>query len=194
MSKYYVVWHGRKNGIFNNWSECFQQIQKFPKARYKSFKNMKEAEEAYNNFKTERYTLPEFPKNPCLVVDGACNVKTGLSEYQGYLLNPKTILFKAGPFAQASNNLVEFLAIVHALAYCKKNNFDYIIYSDSLTAITWVKKKAIKTTIHKNGENIEIFKLIERAIHWLNNNEYDNELLKWETDLWGENPADFGRK
>ncbi|MBL8103913.1 MAG: hypothetical protein JNM02_15390, partial [Anaerolineales bacterium] len=44
------------------------------------------------------------------------------------------------------------------------------------------------------GRNEELFELIDRAEEWLKNNIYANKLLKWETQIWGENPADFGRK
>jgi hypothetical protein len=36
--------------------------------------------------------------------------------------------------------------------------------------------------------------MIERAEKWLKENRYSNKIVKWETELWGEVPADFGRK
>ena len=56
------------------------------------------------------------------------------------------------------------------------------------------KKKKCKTTLKKNSENKEVFELISRAIKWLNENKYNVNFLKWDTKLWGEIPADFGRK
>jgi ribonuclease HI len=96
--------------------------------------------------------------------------------------------------AYGTNNLGEFLAIVHGLAYLKNQNKDIPIYSDSQTAILWVKNKKIKTKLNRSEDNIEIFALVDRALNWLENNEYSNPVLKWDTRYWGEIPADFGRK
>jgi ribonuclease HI len=88
----------------------------------------------------------------------------------------------------------EFLAIVHALAHCKKHNITLPIYSDSRTAIAWVRNRLAKTTLERTAKNARVFELIQRAEDWLCTNTYVNHILKWETELWGENPADFGRK
>ncbi|MFT5445653.1 MAG: ribonuclease HI [Gammaproteobacteria bacterium] len=45
--KYYVVWQGRKTGVFADWVSCKQQVDKFPGARFKSFSSRAEAEVAY---------------------------------------------------------------------------------------------------------------------------------------------------
>ena len=127
-------------------------------------------------------------------MDGAGNTVTGVVEFQGVLTKTKKVLFKQGPFKDGTNNIVEFLAIVEALIFCKMRGLSIPIYSDSRTAMLWVKEKQIKTTCKKSQQNIELFKLIERAIEWLHENEYKNKILKWETEAWGENPADFGRK
>ena len=103
-------------------------------------------------------------------------------------------LFHQGPFENGSNNIGEFLAIVHALALFKKRGIDAPIYSDSETALSWVKKKRCKTKLIKDESNTIIFDLIARADNWLVENPYDNTLLKWDTNAWGEIPADFGRK
>jgi len=99
-----------------------------------------------------------------------------------------------GPFPLGTVNIGEFLAIVHALAYLKKNNNSLPVYSDSRTAIKWVKDKAVKTKLPRNTKSEALFELLDRAIAWLKNNEYPNIVMKWETEFWGEIPADFGRK
>ena len=86
------------------------------------------------------------------------------------------------------------MAIVHALAHLKKHNSALPIYSDSRTAISWVKNKKANTKLEEGAGNAEVFDLLERAVKWLQENNYPNKVLKWETDYWGENPADFGRK
>lgn len=103
-------------------------------------------------------------------------------------------LFRVGPFPQGTVNIGEFLAIVHALAYLKQRNSDWPVYSDSRTAIAWLKKRAVNTKLEPSAKNRELFKLLERALSWLENNNWKNPVLKWETEYWGEIPADFGRK
>lgn len=206
--KFYVVWKGHKTGVFDSWEECKQQTHGFPNAVFKSFQTRELAEKAFNSdskefvgidifestLSKEELTLIGDPIEESISVDGACNVVTGIVEYQGVDTKTKRVLFKKGPFEGGTNNIGEFLAIVHALAYCKKENINIPIYSDSKNAMSWVKDKKVRTSQEKNDKNTELFDLIDRAIKWLENNEYSNKILKWETKAWGENPADFGRK
>lgn len=105
-----------------------------------------------------------------------------------------TELFHIGPLEDGTNNIGEFLAIVHALALLSKNGKSEPIYSDSLNAIKWVENKKCNTKLNKSNKNINIFDLINRAEKWLELNSYSNKIIKWETKKWGEIPADFGRK
>ena len=130
----------------------------------------------------------------CVAVDAACSGNPGPMEYRGvYLLNGQQI-FHFGP-VYGTNNIGEFLAIVHALALMKQKGITMTIYSDSRNALNWVKQKKCKTKLERTPKTEELFQMIERAENWLKNNSYDHiPLLKWETDQWGEVPADFGRK
>lgn len=201
-AKYYVVWKGRETGIFDNWNTCKQQVEGFEGAQYKSFKTMSEAESALKNgfFKSvkpqKKASVIKMPKPdfPAWAVDAAWNTKTGDMEYQGVDLQSGQKLFTKGPFPDGTNNIGEFLAIVHALALLQKHKSDIPIFSDSKTAISWVKKKKANTKLEETARNAELFNLIDRAEFWLKENPYSNRILKWETEWWGENPADFGRK
>src|SRR5690606_9705143 len=102
-------------------------------------------------------------------------------------------LFHYGPII-GTNNIGEFLAIIHGLAYLKERNLQIPIYSDSQTAIKWVKMKKANTTLALTDDTKKVWELIKRGESWLENNSYTNEILKWETEWWGENKADFGRK
>lgn len=117
-----------------------------------------------------------------------------MMEYRGLFVADGVEIFHVGPMAEGTNNIGEFLAIVHALALLKKKNSTIPIYSDSVNAMKWVTNKKCKTKLAQTDVNKPIFTLIERAENWLQNNSYSNPVLKWETKLWGENPADFGRK
>lgn len=129
-----------------------------------------------------------------LAVDAACSGNPGPMEYRGVHLPSGKQIFHFGP-VQGTNNIGEFLAIVHALALLKqKNQPNMPIYSDSRTAQIWVQKKKCKTTLERTPKTEKLFEIIARAERWLQTNSYSNPILKWDTDNWGEIPADFGRK
>jgi ribonuclease HI len=127
-------------------------------------------------------------------VDASAIQNPGPTEYRCVNTQTKEEIFRIR-LSEATNNIGEFLAIVHALAHFKRSGKDAkIIYSDSLNAISWVQQKKCKTKYQRNENNTKVFEMIERAIIWLNTNSYETKILKWNTALWGEIPADFGRK
>ncbi len=208
--KFYVVWEGRRPGVYATWDECKKNIDGFPNAKYKSFPTKKEAEAALEQHparhlyrKAATTNEPAHvkgarigqPKPDSWCVDAACSGNPGLMEYRGVDFNTRTELFHMGPYPDGTNNIGEFLALVHALAMlAKENKGSTIIYSDSKIAIGWVKKKKCGTKLERTGRNDVLFEYIRRAESWLENNRYANPILKWETEVWGEIPADFGRK
>lgn len=205
--KFYVVWEGHETGIFDNWSECQANIKGYPGAKYKSFNTLAEAKDAYNeNYykhiqrnKTSKPSQPQSSRSDILKntwsVDAACSGNPGKMEYRGVLTDTGQEIFRQGPFEEGTNNIGEFLAIVHALALLKmKNDPSKVIYTDSKTAISWVKNKNVKTLLQKNEKNAILFELIDRALNWLKQNKFENQIIKWDTKSWGEIPADFGRK
>ena len=127
-------------------------------------------------------------------VDASCIENPGKMEYRGVDTKTGKVIFER-KYEEATNNIGEFLAIVYALALYKRDGKELtIIYSDSLNAISWVKQKKCKTKLVKNEKNAVVFDHIQKAVSWLNNNEYDTKILKWNTAAWGEIPADYGRK
>jgi ribonuclease HI len=207
-AKFYVVWQGRETGVFTDWKECEAQIKGFQDAHYKSFDTLQEAEAAiqrnYWEFVTKKEksegvskNIPAMIGNPIkesIAVDAAWNTASGDMEYQGVYLQTGERIFLQGPFKDATNNIGEFLAIVHGLAYLQKHESNLPIYSDSRTAISWIKKKHANTKLALTPRNKPVFELLQRAERWLADNKFSNKILKWETQYWGENPADFGRK
>ncbi len=204
--KYYVVWKGNETGVFDSWDKCKKQIHGFTGAQYKSFKTKEAAINAFDkspwNFIGKNIFQSELsqeelkrigkPILESVSVDAAYNGKE--MEYKGVYTKTKLELFKSEIFEDATNNIGEFLAIVHALGYLKKQKSSAPVYSDSLTAMSWVKNKYAKTKLITTKANQSLFYLLDRAEKWLKENKYPNRLLKWETKAWGENPADFGRK
>ena len=203
--KYYVVWKGRKTGIFTSWAECEKQVKGFVAAEYKAFGTRKEAETAYKSGYESYKGKPasqgkwreseEPPILPSLCVDAACSGSPGKLEYRGVETGSGKEIFRVGPFPDGTNNVGEFLAIVHALTWLVKNKKRLPVYSDSENAISWVNTGVCKTKLKHTGKNALVFVMIRSAENWLAENEMDDDaVLKWETEHWGENPADFGRK
>ena len=127
-------------------------------------------------------------------VDAACSGNPGPMEYQAIDLQTGARVFHFGPM-KGTNNIGEFLAIVHALALCwQKGLHDKTIYSDSYNAILWVNKRQCKTKLERTPETEPLYQIIARAERWLQTHQWRNPIIKWETKLWGEVPADFGRK
>lgn len=204
--KWYVVWVGHSPGVYTSWDKAQKQINGFPGAKYKSYTSEAAAHEAFSrDYALEISSVSgvkSAPKKkpawgctlPAIAVDAACNMSTGEMEYRGVDIESGTLLFSMGPFYDSSNNLGEFLALVHALAYCKERGLTMPIYSDSRTALAWVRNKLAKTTVERTHGNANVFALIQRAENWLKSNTYPNKCLKWDTENWGEIPADYGRK
>ncbi|MFC0603551.1 ribonuclease H1 domain-containing protein [Winogradskyella pulchriflava] len=207
--KYYTVWKGHHTGVFESWDDCKAQIKDFQGAQYKSFSTFEAAKKAlkgnYKDYigksKTFRSELSEAqlkkigqPNYNSISVDAASSGNPGKMEYRGVDTKTKKQLFIQGPFEEGTNNIGEFLAIVHGLAFLKQNNSDRIIYTDSKTAMSWVKKKTCNSKLERNNKNKPVFELVDRAVKWLNENTYKTTIVKWETKAWGEIPADFGRK
>lgn len=202
--KYYVVWEGNETGIFDTWKECQQHIKGYGGAKYKSFPTLQAAEQAFAGSYFDAIT-PSTKKNidPSLAgspiwesisVDAACSGNPGLMEYQGVYTKTGKRLFHLGPLAQGTNNIGEFLALVHGLAFLQQHQSKLPIYTDSKIAMGWIKAKKCRTKVAATNANKKIFELIARAEKWLRNNSFETEILKWETKAWGEIRADFGRK
>ena len=220
--KYYVVWQGKKPGIYTDWDECKEQVKGVQGAQYKGFDTLAEAEAAIklpyssvvvpiNTSKTshtsaagalfvdenEMTAIKPGTENPpildALAVDAACSGNPGVMEYQGIYIPTRTRVFHYRA-EKGTNNIGEFLAIVHGLSYLKKHHLNQIIYSDSANAISWVRQKQCKSKLPEDASTAELWDYIHRAENWLRTNSYTTEIRKWDTDRWGEIPADFGRK
>jgi ribonuclease HI len=206
--KFYVVWKGKRPGIYESWKECKAAITGYGGAEYKSFESFAIAKKAYNGSYEEykgkkkgKTSLSQEdllkigqPNYHSISVDAASSGNPGVMEYQGVDTKTGKKLFRQGPFPQGTNNIGEFLAIVHGLAFLKERNSDRIIYTDSRTAMSWVRKKNCNTKLVESAKNKDLFDLVRRAVDWLKKNQYNTPIVKWETKAWGEIPADFGRK
>lgn len=209
--KYYVVWEGRAPGIYDSWEEARLQVEGFPDAKYRSYDSQEAATRAFRGNAREEMALYRQMaarraeavnyaamniRGDAIAVDGACSRNPGPTEYRGVSVGTGRELFRVGPIPNATNNIGEYLAIIHAAALLKqRGDFTTPIYSDSRTALSWIRAGHHRSKIVADGGNARACELLRRADAWLAaNGPIRNPLLKWDTENWGEIPADFGRK
>jgi ribonuclease HI len=201
--KYYVVWKGRQTGIFATWAGCEAQVKGYAGAEYKAFASRREAERAlagsYATQKGRPSSMDRWlfavdkPVLPSVAVDAACSGSPGPLQYRGVETETGRLIFHRGPFSDGTNNVGEFLAIATALRWLSDQGLAWPVYSDSANGIGWVKAKKCNTQLKRMPSNRKLFELIGEAEKWLRSAP-PGRMLKWDTKVWGEIPADFGRK
>jgi ribonuclease HI len=206
--KYYVVWKGRKPGIYLSWDECKAQVDGFADAKYKAFESKQQANAAFKEAHTRHVAASVYKPgavkavrrptgnyvHDSYCVDAACSGNPGDLEFRCQHTSTGEVIFKRGPYHDGTNNIGEFLAIVQALMWLKEQGSTASVYSDSKIAMGWVQVGQCRTKVDHTRDNAILFKMIDQAVKWLRDNKYENKLLKWETEEWGEIPADYGRK
>lgn len=208
--KYYVVWEGRQPGVYDDWDDALEQVQNYPGARYKGFPSQQKAVEAFRSggdaelravielarrapVKTDYSAFPEIDMT-AWAVDASCMGNPGIMEYRGVELATGREIFRVGPFQKGTNNIGEYLAIVHAMALMEKLGQRHVIYSDSRTAQGWVRAGHARTKLPLDAQTSRLLGLVQRADAWLASHSFRVPVRKWQTETWGEIPADFGRK
>ena len=219
--KFYVVWVGQDPGVYDNWDDCQLQTKNYPGARFKAFKTREEAVEAYRGDPAEQLGLmkaiaghrkamgePAVPARDyrtipgvrldAIACDGACAGNPGRMEYRAVRLADGAEVFHVGAknILTGTNNIAEYLAIIHLAALLAKNgDFTTPIYTDSRNTLAWLRRGHSKTSLEATPRTTPTLELLARADAWLAaNGPIKNPILKWPTELWGEIPADFGRK
>lgn len=208
--KFYVVWQGLSPGIYDSWEECQAQVEGFAGARYKAFPDIESATAAFRGSYEDQASLliqmarrtpqagyEQFPeiRTDAWAVDGACSGVPGPMEYQCVEVATGRRIFHLGPLEGGTNNIAEYLALVHALALLdQQGDHTRPVYSDSRTALAWLRNRRSKTTLSPTPENARVFELLQRADRWVQTHSTPNPVLKWQTETWGEIPADFHRK
>ena len=210
--KWYVVFNGMPSGICETWDECRLRTEGYPGASYKAYSSLEEAVIAYRegteedaravlraiaaapvSRKNQRERPPEVLAGS-IAVDAACSGNPGVMEYRGVDIDSGREIFHKGPFPEGTNNIGEFLAIVHALALLYNNGSNAAIYSDSVSGMAWVRRRKANTTLKRTEASAPLLDLVARAETWLHTHQWRNAIYKWQTERWGEIPADFGRK
>lgn len=204
-------------GVYDNIDDAMEQVDNFPGALFKSYATSQEAAVAFRKSQTrddkndlanliaganehipsagkpDYFSFPEIDLNGW-AVDASCLGNPGTMEYRGVELKTGREIFRVGPFDKSTNNIGEFLAIVHALALMYNSGETHTIYSDSVTGMAWVRNRKVKTQLTREPTNEKSFQMMERALSWLHTHQYSAKILKWQTERWGEIPADFDRK
>ncbi|MDE7153982.1 MAG: ribonuclease H family protein [Muribaculaceae bacterium] len=209
--KFYVVWVGHNPGIYDSWEECELQVKEYPGAKYKSFDSQTAATLAFRGNPSEHLgilksivshqpsvtnyeAIPEINLDG-IAVDGACSGVPGPMEYRGVKIGTGEEIFHLGPLPDGTNNVAEYLALVHALALLnKRGDHRTPVYSDSRTALSWLRNRGHRSKLERTAANVRIFELLARADAWVQTHPTYNPVIKWDTENWGEIPADFGRK
>lgn len=211
--KFYVVWEGHAPGIYDSWEECKLQVEGFPGAKYRAYPDLDSATKAFrgdpaasmllfrnmaSHLTASAVNYSAFPeiRLDAIAVDAACAHNPGPVEYRGVQVGTGQQIFHVGPLPAGTNNIGEYLAIIHAAALLKKQGDTTTpIYSDSRTALSWLRKGHSNSTLTPTHANESIRQLLRRADAWYAaNGPIVNPVIKWDTDAWGEIPADFGRK
>ncbi|MDY3858125.1 MAG: viroplasmin family protein [Muribaculaceae bacterium] len=218
--KFYVVWVGRQPGIYDNWDDCQQQVAMFPGAKFKSYTSQTEATMAFRGNPEEQEGIilsianhnpgsgvtqirdikaltEQFPEinGNAIAVDGACSGNPGVFEYRGVDMSTGQEIFHFGPMAGGTNNIAEYLALVHVLAMLyNRNDHQTPVYTDSRTGRSWVRNRGHRSKLARTPETAPVYQLLERADRWLQTHTTATPILVWDTDRWGEIPADFARK
>ena len=203
--KFYVVRKWKRIWVFDSRNDCKESVNWFSGAKYKCFSSGKEAETALNEWWEKYYEVKNVTKKKkvknedipffteAIAVDAACSGNPWEMEYRWIDLKTWNEIFHE-KFKIWTNNIWEFLAIVHWLNYLKDRK-DKVIYSDSKIAISRINQWKCKTKMDVDQADFErIIKAIKRAETWLKENWINNKILKWNTEERWEIPADFGRK
>ena len=199
--KFYVVWKWIVPWVYNSWKECEDNIKWYSNAKYKSFPTQRLAQKAYNEHynkyignyssKTKNLFTTNYTRNS-IVVDWACKNNTNWDmEFQCLNMETWEYIFQSKVYRGGTNNISEFLALYEAIKWKNENNFNWIIYSDSTIAISWIKR-GVCNTDYKKLKNNDLRKYILEALEYIQGKTFP--IYKWDTREWGENPADYGRK
>ena len=183
--KFYVVWAGRKTGVFTDWPTAHQYVDKFPGAKFKSFATQAEAAQAFRTGSPAsagpRTPAKDSNRAPAKVpatsaglqiyCDGACEPNPGSA-------GSGIVVYRDSKLAQlwyglynpnGTNNTAELNALHHALLMAEKTivaGQTVQILCDSTYAINCISKWAAgwqKKGWRKAGGEIKNLSLIQEA-------------------------------
>ena len=193
--KVYVVFSGKEPGIYQTWAECQEQTKGVKGAKFKSFEDESVAKREFDAFIHQDEMSQEEIDNS-ISTDVSCLGNPGQMEYRVVKTKDGEELFHSPIYSLGTNNIGEFLGVVEAMKYVANHNqMDTIIFTDSITALSWVKSKKPKTVLEISEKTEALFRELKTAISWLESIDVSTfKIMKWETHIHGEIKSDFGRK
>ena len=124
-----------------------------------------------------------------IATDGAHSAKERLTRYRAVDLSSGMELFNHS-IGNWTNNIGEFLGIVEAVKYILTHpEAPRIIYSDSITVITWYRNKQCASS-----RRCDKLLMAEVFLKVMDAKISDIQVIHWDNREWGETPADFGNK
>lgn len=133
-----------------------------------------------------------------IYVDGACSgnsASNGIAEYRIVGDDKVTEIYRSRKF-RGTNNIAEYLALCHAILLMNRDfpNEKFTIWSDSVTAIAWLRDEP-KSAMTLNDDTAWTINQVWKAHKSIKNSHNMNcRVEKWDTKTRGEIPADFGNK
>jgi ribonuclease HI len=140
-----------------------------------------------------------------ICVDASTRGNPGISQYQIVDLDGKVKKVLSKKF-YSTNNIAEFIGLCHAVHYCFENGDDNL-FTDSMTALSWVKNGRINSNMARNRMTNAAWVMVGKSMNFIKQFKFDDHkqaliredgkavfLTKWFTSEWGEIPADFGNK
>jgi len=193
---YYAVHTGLIPGVYTTWGECKNQTHRYPSAKFKKFKNKKDAENFVKKgnisaqldiikHKTTSLKKTNITSNSEIRIftDGSCinnglpNAKAGIGIYFGE--NDSRNVSK--PFYNIpTNNRAELYAIIKATEIIQDdiiNNINVTIYTDSDYSIKCITMYGTKMNANNWVKNIPNKDLVKQI--YLIFNKYKNLHIKY---------------
>lgn len=124
-----------------------------------------------------------------IATDSAHSMKNGITRFRAVDLKTGDFIF-SNDIGNKTINIGEFLGVVGAVKYIIENNYlPGVIYTDSITAITWFRNK--RTASSKKYHELKQAEVYLKVFA----SEVDTiQVLHWDNKKWGEIPADYGNK
>jgi len=133
--KFYVVWQGRKPGIYTSWKECEAQVSGFENAQYKAFDSMVEAEKAFSeihgntliskrkNTNKHPFLLPNYERKR----SGGCSLQRNPGKWNivEFTLQQEKRFFISALLKEV-RTISEIFGIVHALALLNNKTVQFL--------------------------------------------------------------------
>lgn len=104
-------------------------------------------------------------------------------------------LYESHAYYGSTNNMMEYMALLKTMIMCKRNGWDYDIYTDSLIAMYWLYQNTEKSKLKDWMDSIDLEQLdhFENMVY-SDKSSFRNRIFFWDNQFFGEIPADLDGK